>query len=244
MVCPNCQYENVQGNFCVKCGAPLNQDPIAASSATNVTGQNEAQIPVAQSPQQKETLQKLEAASKNYWSFFLDVLRNPYVQALEMKQNQIFNALITFGLYLVLYVLFRHMLLNAFPFYRFIDNALLPAVGLAILFFLIVLFVYGGLKFTQIQGNIQEVFTRFGTMLTPFSPVLVAVILLNVLNLSIYGPLYEFLQNFTLYILPQALFLSYKSDHRKGLDSLYVMAIILLLTILSVKLLAELGIAV
>lgn len=244
MQCPNCQFENAGGNFCVKCGTPLNQETAAANSN---------QAPVYQQPtvqptqpvqaQQNETFQKLEATSKNYWKYFTDVIRNPYLQASQTRQDQFLNGIITFGLYFVLYLFFLHMVFNEISSYEFGEYALKPTLGLLILVALLGLFVFGALKMTQVQVSVQDVFARFGTMYTPLLIVMVINILLVLLEAEdMLFYVMRFLETLTIYILPYVLFLSFKKEHRQSVDTIYVLAGLLILTTLAIKLLDEMEI--
>ena len=253
MKCQQCGHENEGGRFCENCGNPL----------IETTG-NETQQVVPQvnnehtgTSQTDDYLKKIINHSKQYFTYFMDVLKKPYVSLHASGGNQHFiYAIITFVLYSFLIPLLIYFGLNAiidkvsaltFSFgtsidvtLPFMDVVIKPFLGLGLFMILVIAFTYISIKLGRINVTFKEVFTRFGMLLIPFVTILVIGLLLSILEVSLFIYFLVIGLMGSIFIAVPMLIVFYKKQStEEGLDVLYGTLLTYVLTFIVVLIMGE-----
>jgi len=222
--CSQCGYQNQEAKFCVKCGANLGGQ--TAQSTARSTAQPNVQ------------LQKAKQLSKMYFSYFVEVLKNPVRTGQASTADHMANGLITmilFSLVLPLIVFFQiKASARKFGGIFYSDHFDVPFGSVVVkpFFFLILIvlmvnsIVFLVLKMGNVTVRYQEVTARFGTFMIPSVTFLVIGLLFTwlrigggalgwVIGIGIFSWFVAIC--FTIY--------SFKRDHTSGLDAYYAVVI-------------------
>ena len=107
--CQQCGHMNSSAKFCVKCGANLDMETASASASETSNNANSNSSPVQQNVQ----LQQVKQISKQYFSYFLEVLKSPVRTGETSNAGHVANAFITLGLFALLLPLIVYFYLRS-----------------------------------------------------------------------------------------------------------------------------------
>ncbi|RPJ95429.1 hypothetical protein CW357_10555 [Rummeliibacillus sp. TYF005] len=130
MICTNCGNKQESGNFCGKCGSPIN---VEHEQQTNVTPVSQAKQPIEEPVKetQNETIDKVKQHSKQYWGYFVYYLKHP-TSAIQ-HTNETKNGLISIGIYAllmtILLISFLNTLIDSIGFSSFYSTK--PSISIA-----------------------------------------------------------------------------------------------------------------
>lgn len=232
MKCMKCQYENEGGKFCENCGARLE-----GTSETEVAVSVE---PVHQSEQRIQTNQYLETTkkiSKQYFSYFMQVLKKPYASSKNVGSEHLVNGIIT----IVLYCLFIPLMtyfgvsgvlskvndfgsflgtdLNIKP--PFTDIVIKPVFAYVIFTLLVATYTFAAVKLGKVSASYKEVIARFGSFLIPFVLLLAIGFVMSILKMKLF--ILFLILGFigSILVVPPLVIASYKKEKQEGLDVVY-----------------------
>ena len=257
MKCQNCGHENRGGRFCENCGTPL-----VESTENTIQNQQPQPAPVVSSgntgaSQAEDYLKKTKDQSKQYITYFIDVLKRPYASLNAPLENQHFvHAIITIVLYSLFIPLISYFLIkeaseginrmNPFGGYGsndytvpFTDIVLKPFFAFAIFIVLLIALTFISIKLGRVNVKFKEVLTRFGTLLIPFVFILAIGVIFSILKVSLFSLLLMGIGlTGAIYIVVPVLIAFYKKNSAgEGLDVVYgtlltyiLMVIVLLIT--------------
>ena len=259
MKCQNCGHEYEGGRFCENCGTPLVE-------ATEPTMQNQQPQPAPElnsgntgASQAEDYLKKTKVQSKQYITYFIDVLKKPYASLNASLENQHFvHAIITIVLYSLFIPLISYFLIkeavsdginrmnslvgygtNADYTVPFMDIVFKPFFAFAIFIVLLIALTFISIKLGRVNVKFKEVLTRFGTLLIPFVFILAIGVIFSILKVSLFSLLLMGIGlTGAIYIVVPVLIAFYKKNSAgEGLDAVYgtlltyiLMVIVLLIT--------------
>jgi hypothetical protein len=256
MKCPKCNHENVDAKFCEKCGTNLVDPALSMGKAASdsSTSSQESQ------PQSASVyLDKTKSAAKNYFRFFVNVLKKPYPASSILGQEYFINALITMILYAfiipcILYFSIKGVFSqiekqlegNFFGGFMsevapsitpsFGDVVVTPFFGFIILIALVSIFAFTALKLAKITVDLKEIIARFGAFLIPFVVILLVSLILSILKIKL--AFFVFIIGFlgSLLLVPAFVIFSYKKIAIDGLDLIYgtILSYVLTFIVLSI----------
>jgi hypothetical protein len=199
--------------------------------------------------QSKIQLQQMKQISKQYFSYFLEVLKSPVSVGQTSNAGHVVHAFITLGLFALLLPLIVYFYLRStigdISFMGFETHVSFGRVVIKS-FFILALIVLAGnsvlflvLKMGKVEVKYKEVLARFGSFMVP-SVALFTVALLfsligahSVMGLFITGGLFAWFASvgFVIY--------SFKKDNTSGLDAFYGVLITYVATLLLLYLFAD-----
>lgn len=236
MKCPNCGHEGT-GKFCVKCGKPLQVE-----ATENHASSTQAATIQIDTEQLNKHVESVKEVSKNYFNYFLTVLKNPFTRATHIHGQQWMNGVITIVLYSLFIALFTFILLGGLrssissPFFNIV---LKPTIGYFVFMTLIALFTFLSAKLMKLNWSFLDVYVKFGTLLVPFVALFLISIVLAILQAKMFAFLLLFFGMTTAnFLIPATILFSHRQESR-GLDRFYAIAIVYLLTFISVAILGE-----
>lgn len=112
MICKHCGNEQESGNFCGKCGSPI-QTNAEHEQQASATTTNQVEQPLHEENNkntQNETIDKVKQHSKQYWGYFVYYLKHP-TSAIQ-HTNETKNGLISIGIYALLMAILLTSFLN------------------------------------------------------------------------------------------------------------------------------------
>lgn len=181
LVCTKCNNQQEDGKFCGECGGPVermangNQENVPAKEP--VIQETAAQAATVESSQSQPTADAVKSGLKNYWSYFLTMLKNPS-RAFQTNENQFVNGLVTFGVYALIYALSLYFLANSLmsAFGSYYSESL-PFFGIVsrLVFLIAIIFVitFGSafiiLKIGKVQTSFKTLITQYGSVIVPFT---------------------------------------------------------------------------
>jgi len=233
MKCSNCKHENEGGKFCENCGAKLQgtfENEVAASVE-----------PVYESSQRNQTNQYIETTkkvSKQYFSYFMQVLKKPYANSKNVGSEHFINGIIT----IVLYCLFIPLMtyfgvsgvlskvnnfgssllgtdVNIKP--PFTDIVIKPVFAYVIFTLLVVTYTFAAVKLGRIKASYKELLARFGSILIPFVLLLAIGFVMSILKMKLF--ILFLILGFigSILVVPPLVIASYKKENQEGLDVVY-----------------------
>ncbi|WP_239616101.1 zinc ribbon domain-containing protein [Cohnella mopanensis] len=277
MQCTQCGQMNQSAKFCVKCGTRLPVEAASEMAATSEVGSFDLRkpanaIPPAQQPmsnantyasqqaapsQPNQQLQQAKQISKQYFSYFLEVLKNPVKIGQASTADHMTNGLITIVLFSLIlpFIAYFQLRERAKLYGGFLGNKLDVPFGDVVIkpfvFLLLVVMMVNSIIFLVLKmGNVvthyREVIARFGTFMIPSATFFFLGLLFTFLSMDseilawiIGAGVFSWFVAicFTIY--------SFKRDHTSGLDAFYGVIItyagsILLLYLFGDNLLASL----
>lgn len=207
LVCPSCNHQQDTGKFCGVCGTEMQPQNTAESSQQQTvreeessqvnTQQAEVQVAPSAKPESSQAAATMEANAQptadmvkeglnNYWSYFLNLLKNP-ARAFQSEKNQFTNSLINIGLFALFFSLSIYFLGNSLiktfgggyyeslPFFSFVPRLIFFALILIVITFGS---AFAMTKLAKNQESFKEIITQYGSIYVPF----VALNLVSVLG--------------------------------------------------------------
>ena len=238
MKCPNCGHLNEGGRFCENCGTQLVETADSAiqnqqqqQSTPQVNNENE--VGNTGALQAEEYLKKTKDQSKQYITYFMDVLKKPYASLNAPFENQHYMyAIITFILYSLFIPLMIYFgvkgLMSTFSYFgesansSFVDAVIIPAIAYGVFIVLVAGFTFFSIKLGRVNVAFKEVFTKFGILLVPFVFILAIGLILSILKVSLFILFLVIGLVGSMYIVVPLLIAFYKKDTPgEGMDAVY-----------------------
>lgn len=264
MQCPNCHHENGGGKFCAKCGTPLvaqqqyDAQQFGAQQQYHAQGQAAATAQQQQQYQQQHQFQQqqyysqpqqqaqpnpqLEAAknaSKMYFSYFLAVLKHPFVEATKIGSGQFTNGLVTIGLHALLLPLILYFIIDS-DWYTppFGELVLAPFIGIMIIHLLISVYTLMAVKLGKVNANFKDVIASYGALHIPYVALLVIGLIFSIIGSDILAVILAYIGLFLpLASAPVFLVSALKKNQPGGLDAVYGTLLVYVLTSITTLLL-------
>ncbi|MGD6796087.1 zinc ribbon domain-containing protein [Metabacillus indicus] len=256
MVCPNCHHENEGGKFCERCGTGLVHsaaNETAAGTEAAAIHPSAEQASVSQQNQYIETTKKF---SKMYFSFFLQILKNPYANSQRVGKEQLVNGIITMALYsflipLMIYFGLKGLLSDMSGFGSelmgdemniqppFTDIVLKPAFAYFIFILLIATFTFAAVKLGRINTAITDVFARFGSFLIPVVAVLAVGVIMSFLKIKLFIAVLLIGFIGSTFIIPSLIITSFKKGSGEGVDTIYGSLITMVLAFIAIAIMGD-----
>ncbi|WAA09756.1 zinc ribbon domain-containing protein [Fervidibacillus albus] len=236
MKCPKCQHENEFGNYCIKCGTPLTENT-GSKDDEDFTGNGQ------QSVQGNHQFESMKQLSKGYFQYFLDVLKNPYREASKFGKEQQINSFITIGLYSIFIPMIIYITLGDLKMWidqPFFNLFIKPFIGYAIFVLLIALYIFLAIKINKISVSIQDVFSRYGTMLVPFVVIFALAFITSLLEMDIFLFLLFFGFAAVVFLVPPFVLMSFTKGEKVGIDLIYSTLIVYVLTFITIDIMSDL----
>jgi hypothetical protein len=196
------------------------------------------------SGQATKQLETAKTVSRQYFRFFVTVLKNPYEAGKKAGKEQFVNSIITLIFYSII---IPFLIYFGFGEYRnyffenpFISLVVKPTLGYAIFLFLLAVYLFAAVKLSKGQATFQEIISRFGTMLVPSVALYVLALLFAMLGLSWLETIVLSLGFIgSIFITPAFLLVSYRDDEKGGLDPFYGSMIVYILLTITLIILSE-----
>ena len=254
MKCPNCGHSNDGGRFCENCGTQLvetadsaiqNQQPQQSTPQVNDEVGNTGAL------QAEEYLKKTKDQSKQYITYFMDVLKKPYASLNAPFENQHYMyAIITFSLYSLFIPLMIYFgvkgLMSTFSYFEesvnpsFVDAVIIPAIAYGIFIVLVAGFTFFSIKLGRVNVSFKEVFTKFGILLVPFVFILAIGFILSILKVSLFILFLVIGLVGSMYVVVPLLIAFYKKDAAgEGMDAIYGTLLTYILTSILMLIMGE-----
>lgn len=227
MICPNCSHENEGGRFCIKCGTPLKREINNEVASTTET--------IAQSSpaQPNKYIETTKQASKMYFNYFLQVLKQPYSSSRIIGADQFINGLITMIIYSFLIPLISYFTikgaLNSYDPYGlgfgsslpFSDIVLKPTLAYFIFILLVTAFSFLAIRLGKVNVSFKEVMARFGSLLVPTIALFIITLLVSFIEVRWVVPLLFFGLISSILLVPPLVITSFKKGMKDGIDIIY-----------------------
>lgn len=214
MKCSACGHGNDHARFCIKCGAALQPEV-----------RIEAGPAAPESPETaKDHLRQAKQASRQYFSYFAQVLRYPLQTAQNVRREQLVNGIISIVLIALLYPLLVYFMLNrvtsAFGGHPSFGKVVVgPFFFFLIAYAFIAAVIYGVVRIWGGDAGYKDVAARFGTLLIPAVASVFVACLAVLLGIGI-----TFFFSLSLIFLFVAIImsvLSFDRPNHSGLDTVY-----------------------
>lgn len=238
MNCPNCQHQNIGGNFCEQCGTRL------AASETAATTESYYQRTDQASTQPNKQIEMAKKVSKMYLSYFMTVIKKPYVKAQNVGNEQFVNGLITIGLYALFIPLVMFFGLGEVKEYMaspFFDIVLKPTLAYFVFILLVATYTFGAVKLGKIDVSYKDVIARFGTTLVPFVVLFAIAIMFAIFKFEMLFVLLMVLGFVaSIFTIPALVIASFKKSVTQGLDAIYGTVLTYITTFITIGIMADL----
>ena len=199
LTCSNCGTKQNSGKFCEECGGPLEMEQTAVTADTTVpvnppsegAQQSAATSTSAVNAEQgtkqtQETVEAIKGGLSNYWSYLLELVKNP-TTAFQTGTNNFVNGLVTLILFAVTYSLSLYWLANSFfkntfggfmeeslPFFE-INSRLV--IGIIIILAITLGSVFAITKLAKHTDGFKTILAQFGSLVAPLLALnLIAII--------------------------------------------------------------------
>ena len=253
MKCSNCGHLNDGGRFCENCGTQLvetagsaiqNQPQQSTPQVTNEVGNTGA-------IQAEEYLKKTKDQTKQYFTYFMNVLKKPHASLNAPFENQHYMyAIITFILYSLFIPLMIYFgvkgLMSTFSYFgesanlSFVDAVIIPAIAYGVFIVLVAGFTFFSIKLGRVNVAFKEVFTKFGILFIPFVFILAIGLLLSILKVSLFILFLVIGLIGSMYVVVPLLIAFYKKDAAgEGMDAVYGTLLTYILTSILMLIMGE-----
>ncbi|WP_316569188.1 zinc ribbon domain-containing protein [Neobacillus sp. YIM B06451] len=256
MNCPNCNHHNSGGKFCEKCGTNL---------TTGAQNESAATVEFTAAPTQtangstatNQYLETTKAISRQYIKFVLEVLKKPFSTSTQVGGEQFINAIITVCLFSLFVPLMSYFVLKGIisdmgnfggglfgnavreitpPFGSVVIK---PFFGFIVFVLLISAFTFAAVKLGKVNATFKEVASRFGTLLVPFTALMLVAVLFSLLKISFAFVLLIISLIGLIFLVPALVISSYKSPFNNGLDIAYGSLLTYVLTFITLMIMGE-----
>ncbi|WP_409271434.1 hypothetical protein V1499_18320 [Neobacillus sp. SCS-31] len=256
MNCPNCNHHNSGGKFCEKCGTNLTTGAQNESAATAEFTAGPTQTANG-STATNQYLETTKAISRQYIKFVLEVLKKPFSTSTQVGGEQFINAIITVCLFSLFVPLMSYFVLKGIisdmgnfggglfgnavreitpPFGSVVIK---PFFGFIVFVLLISSFTFAAVKLGKVNASFKEVASRFGTLLVPFTALMLVAVLFSMLKISFAFVLLIISLIGLIFLVPALVISSYKSPFNNGLDIAYGSLLTYVLTFITLMIMGE-----
>ncbi|PAD34011.1 hypothetical protein CHH48_16995 [Terribacillus saccharophilus] len=234
VTCPSCGHNNTEGSkFCENCGAALQGQTAAGNTQQAAQAQYAATSQQDTSGKANEYLETTKNVSKQYFSYFLDVLKRPDGNGMKYGTDNFVNAIITFVLFSLIIPLTLYVHANRQSYFEvpFGEVVVKPVIVFAVFLFIFATIIFGVLKLDQSSVSYKSVLVRYGSLLVPFTAIMFVGALLTFLGLELWGSVLVLSGfSFALVIVPLILIPGFKQDRQRGIDNVYLVIIVYVIT--------------
>jgi small-conductance mechanosensitive channel len=249
MNCPSCNHVNQGGTFCENCGTKLTTaavSQVAASYEQNSTIRSGASVP----PASNQYLEATKVISKQYFGYFMQVLKKPYQNSQAVGAEHFVNGLITIILFsliipLTIYFSAKGMFggygggLFGEASIPFGDFVIKPFFAYLIFMLLIAVFSFIAIKLGKVQISFKEVVARFGSFLIPFVAILVIGLIFSILKISFALVILLIALMSAIFIVPTLVIAGFKRNSSTGLDTIYGILLTYILSFITMAIMGE-----
>ncbi|BBI31500.1 zinc ribbon domain-containing protein [Cohnella abietis] len=270
MQCTQCGQINQSAKFCVKCGANLQAQATSEVASASEAASNHYQPPAQpftfqQSPIQptnhqqhtthqqparpNQQLEQAKQVSKQYLSYFLEVLKNPIRTGQNSTDGHMINGIITLILFSLILPLIGYIQLRSrvsrygFGLADHISFGEVVIKNFFILFIIIMLInsvIFLVLKAGTTAVNYREVTARFGTLMIPAVAFFLIALIFSWLSDGSYVLLLSIgLGMLSWFVAVCFVIYSFKKDQTSGLDAFYGVIITYVVTFYLIKQLGD-----
>ena len=212
------------------------------------------QPPSQGAPQQSNRyIESTKKVSKMYFSYFVQVLKQPYASTYNVGAEHLINGIITMVLYafLIPFTLYFYIKENAeklgFDFFgligstevSFVETALKPTFAYAIFILLIFLFTFASVKLGRSQASFQEAIARFGSLLIPIVAILLISLIMSILNIESFFIVLVLALLGSVFLVPALVIASFKGHSNSGVDVIYGTIITYILIFITYSIMEE-----
>ena len=222
MHCINCGYEQSEGKFCAICGVALGDNLIElVQTRSRVSGQYDQRS--------SEYIEKVKNASKMYWNYFLNYLKNPSL-ALKQGEKEFLNGIINIVTLAFIIGLFL------FTFMKRVTSSFLEAsyelsftavIGSSLLFIffstaIIIASLFLTIKYLGSEHSFKSIAGIYGTHLIPSTVLVFISFILLLLKAYTYSNLLlSFALLFAFFIIPLYILIKLLTKEEAVIDPLY-----------------------
>ncbi|PAF18516.1 hypothetical protein CHH69_13480 [Terribacillus saccharophilus] len=233
--CPSCGHNSTEeSKFCENCGAALEGQTTANTTQSAVTQtQQAASSQQDASGKANEYLETTKKVSKQYFSYFFDVLKRPDGNGMKYGTDNFVNAIITFVLFSLIIPLTLYFQANRQSYFEvpFGEVVVKPVIVFAVFLFIFATIIFGVLKLDQSTASYKSVLVRYGSLLVPFTAIMIVGALFTFIGLEFWGIVLVISGfSFALFIVPLILIPGFKQDRQRGIDNVYLVLIVYVIT--------------
>ncbi len=242
----------------VQNGADFNSNPnqYTQQNQNQYAQPNQNTQQTYQNAQPNQYIETTKNVSKQYFGYFINVLKKPYATSQAVGGEHLINGIITMVLYslfipLMFYFGLKGILsdINSFGASLlgedivknppFADVVLKPTFAYLIFIFLVSTFTFAAVKLGRINASFKEVIARFGSFLIPFVCILAIALIMSILKIDFF--LFFLLLGFlgSIFIVPPLVIASFKKGTQEGVDAIYGTLITYVLTFIAIFIMAD-----
>ncbi|WP_077305611.1 zinc ribbon domain-containing protein [Terribacillus halophilus] len=231
VTCPSCGHKNTEGSkFCENCGSAM-QGQTGTGNLQAATHESAGQQDA--SGKANEYLETTKKVSKQYFAYFLDVLKRPDGNGMKYGTDNFVNAIITFVLFSLIIPLTIYIHANQQDYWEvpFGGVVVKPVIVFAVFLFVFAAITFGVLKLDQSAVTYKAVLVRYGSLLVPFTAIMFIGALFTFLGMELWGVVLVFGGfSFALVIAPLILIPGFKQNRQRGIDNVYLVLIVYVVT--------------
>lgn len=255
LTCSNCGTKQNSGKFCEECGGALQMvETLTTPETTNQTNeatQASQQSAAATAPtssqsskQTQETVEAIKGGLSNYWSYLLELIKNP-TTAFQTSSGNFVNGIITLILFTITYSLSLYWLANSFfkqSFGGFLEESLpFFAINSRLVFGVLVVFaialgsIFAVTKLAKHSDGFKTVLAQFGALVAPLL-VLNVIAMIGGLSTSVVLTMYPLvISNILAFVIIPVLYVYEKSSqvNNKGQKVYHSFLVLLMITIVT-----------
>jgi len=220
--CINCGHEQSEGKFCAVCGVVLGEFLIEGEQTRNrISGRS--------NQQPNEYIERVKNASKTYWNYFLNYLRQPSL-ALKQGEKEFLNGILNIVTMAFILGLFLFTSMKRVPssfFEASYEPSFTSVIGSSLLFVfistaIIIASLFLTIKFLGSEHSFKSIAGIYGTHLIPSTfLVLISFILLLLKAYTYSNFLLSFALLFAFFIIPLYILIKLLTKEEDGIDPLY-----------------------
>ncbi|WP_217587339.1 zinc ribbon domain-containing protein [Lentibacillus saliphilus] len=243
MQCPQCGKHTDEGNFCMHCGAPLQQEESAATADASHTVDDQAAIQTEQASdteekQTNDTVEAIKQTAVNFGQFFMKLVKKPS-EAANISGQEMVSGIISMSVYTLLYALGFFVLMKKMSSFiggfggmfgygmsvSFVDGFLMPLLLFILLFAIAMGLTFAALKLTASSAvSIQAVVAKFGAYLIPYTLLLAIGMIFMLIGIGTVGFLAIIISLFGILLIIPTFILN--DITVTGMDRIYALLIV------------------